>query len=135
MPRAILTVLLISAVSTLAFDRRAVVPPGFSSGGPFSPGILVDGTTLYAAGQVGRDAKTKSIPTEFEAEVSAALDNVGAILHEAGMDFKDVVSVQVYLTDIGVVRPHEHGLYEALSGTAPGANDGWRRQTGGDSAN
>jgi len=100
MPRAILTLLLLSAVSAAAFDRRAIVPPGFSSGGPFSPGILVDGTTLYAAGQIGRDAKTKSIPSEFEAEVGAALDNVGAILREAGMDFKDVVSVQVYLTDM-----------------------------------
>jgi 2-iminobutanoate/2-iminopropanoate deaminase len=100
MPRAILTLLLLSAVSAAAFDRRAIVPPGFSASGPFSPGILVDGATLYAAGQVGRDAKTKSIPSEFEAEVSAALDNVGAILREAGMDFKDVVSVQVYLTDM-----------------------------------
>jgi 2-iminobutanoate/2-iminopropanoate deaminase len=100
MPRAILTLLLLSAVSALAFDRKAIVPPGFSSSGPFSPGILVDGNTLYAAGQVGRDPKTKSIPAEFEAEVSAALDNVGAILHEAGMDFRDVVSVQVYLTDM-----------------------------------
>jgi reactive intermediate/imine deaminase len=100
MPKPILTLLFLSAVSALAFDRKAIVPPGFSSSGPFSPGILVDGNTLYAAGQVGRDAKTKSIPAEFEAEVSAALDNVGAILHEAGMDFKDVVSVQVYLTDM-----------------------------------
>ncbi len=95
-----LFILLLCAFSAAAADRRAIVPPGFSSNGPFSPGILVDGTTLYAAGQVGRDAKTKSIPTEFEAEVTAALDNVGAILHEADMDFRDVVSVQVYLTDM-----------------------------------
>jgi 2-iminobutanoate/2-iminopropanoate deaminase len=100
MPRTLVTVLLLSAISAAALDRRAIVPPGFSSGGPFSPGILVDGTTLYAAGQVGRDPKTKSIPTEFEAEVNAALDNVAAILREAGMDFRDVVSVQVYLTDM-----------------------------------
>jgi 2-iminobutanoate/2-iminopropanoate deaminase len=100
MPKAIVTLLFLSAVSAAAFDRRVIVPQGFSASGPFSPGILVDGTTLYAAGQVGRDAKTKSIPSEFEAEVSAALNNVGAILREAGMDFKDVVSVQVYLTDM-----------------------------------
>ncbi len=100
MPRPILTLLLLASIPVVAFDRRAIVPPGFSSSGPFSPGILVDGTTLYAAGQVGRDPNTKSIPAEFEAEVSAALDNVRAILREAGMDFRDVVSVQVYLTDM-----------------------------------
>jgi len=91
--------LLLLAVSASAFDKRVIVPSGFPASGPFSPGILVDGT-LYAAGQVGRDPKTNSFPSEFEAEVKQCLDNVGAILTEAGMDFSDVVSVQVYLTDM-----------------------------------
>jgi 2-iminobutanoate/2-iminopropanoate deaminase len=65
----------------------------------FSPGILVDGT-LYIAGQIGTDLKTNDVPAEFEAEVKACLERIGIILKEAGMTYKDVVAVQVYLTDM-----------------------------------
>jgi len=65
----------------------------------FSPGILVDGT-LYVSGQIGQDLKTKQVPADFETEVKTVLGNIGIILKAAGMTYKDVVSVQVYLTDI-----------------------------------
>jgi len=46
----------------------------------------------------GEDASGK-IPSDFEAEVKQALDNLGAVLKAAKMSAGDVVSVQVYLTD------------------------------------
>ena len=46
----------------------------------------------------GEDAAGK-IPANFEAEVKQSLDNINAVLKEAGMALSDVVSVQVYLTD------------------------------------
>lgn len=93
-----LTLVLAAGGSCLAGEKKVIRPKGVTPGGPYSPGILSDGT-LYAAGQVGRDA-SGNYPAEFEAEVRQTLDNVGAILKEAGMGFSDVVSVQVYLTDI-----------------------------------
>jgi len=86
------------ATSSLLAEKRIIRPKGSSPAGPYSPGILIDGT-LYAAGQVGRDAKG-NVPADFEAEVKQCLDNVHAILDEAGMGFNDAVSVQVYLTDM-----------------------------------
>lgn len=80
-------------------EKRLIQPKEFPSGRPFSPGLLVDGT-LYVSGQVGNDLKTGQAPAEFEAEVRQCLDNIGLILKEAGMSFEDVVSVQVYLTDM-----------------------------------
>ena len=80
-------------------EKKAIQPKEFSTGGPFSPGILVNGT-LYVAGQIGRDLKTGKVPDNFEAEVRQCLDNVGIILKEAGFSFNDAVSVQVYLTDM-----------------------------------
>ena len=65
----------------------------------FSPGILVDGT-LYVSGQTGGDLKTREVPADFETEVKTCLDNIGIILKAAGMTYEDVVSVQVYLTDV-----------------------------------
>jgi 2-iminobutanoate/2-iminopropanoate deaminase len=100
MPRQIIgavSLVLLCAGLALAAEKRIVRPPGSKPGGNYSPGILVDGT-LYISGQGGEDANGK-IPGEFEAEVRQALDNIGAVLKEAGMTPADVVSVQVYLTD------------------------------------
>jgi 2-iminobutanoate/2-iminopropanoate deaminase len=84
--------------------RKVIVPPEFApkpgAAAPmYSPGVLVDGT-LYIAGQIGQNLKTSEIPADFEAEVKVCLDRVGIILKAAGMTYADVVSVQVYLTDI-----------------------------------
>jgi reactive intermediate/imine deaminase len=98
-----LTAGVLAAALTLSAEKKVIQPKEFPTGRPFSPGILVDGT-LYAAGQVGQNLKTGQIPEDFEAEVRQTLDNVGIILKEAGMGFQDVVSVNVYLTDIGLFQ-------------------------------
>ena len=99
------TVTLLLCTIPLLAEKKAITPPEFASTPgraalPFSPGILVDGT-LYVAGQVGRSVKTGEFPSDFEQEVKLCLENVGIVLKAAGMSFDDVVSVQVYLTDIG----------------------------------
>lgn len=97
------------AASLTAAHKKVIQPKDFPTGRPFSPGILVDGT-LYAAGQTGSDVKTGKIPEEFEAEVKQALENIGAILKEAGMEYGDVVAVQVYLTDMELF-PRMNAVY------------------------
>jgi len=94
-----LCLILMLAALPLAAEKKVIAPPEFAKGAPYSPGILVDGT-LYISGLVGQDLKTKEFPATFEEEVKTTLNNVGLVLKAAGMDFKDVVSVQVYLTDI-----------------------------------
>jgi len=108
----VLSALLLTAVQ--AADRKAIVPPEFAPAAgapapPFSPGILADGT-LYVAGQVGEDLKTKEVPADFESEVKTCLDRVGIILKAAGMGFQDAVSVQVYLTDMELF-PRMNAIY------------------------
>ena len=98
MRKKTLAVCLLFALPLLA-EKKAIQPKEFPAGRPFSPGILADGT-LYIAGQTGQDLKTAKIPDNFEVEVKQCLDNIGLILKEAKMDFGDVVTVQVYLTDI-----------------------------------
>jgi len=97
-----------------AADRKVIAPPEFAPapGAPaplFSPGILADGT-LYVAGQIGQDLKTKEIPADFESEVKTCLDRIGLILKAAGMTFQDAVSVQVYLTDMDLF-PRMNAVY------------------------
>lgn len=87
-----------AAMPVLA-QKKIIQPKEFAAGGPFSPAVLADGT-LYVSGQIGRDLKTQQVPKEFDAEVRQVLDNIGIILREAKMNYGDVVSVQVYLTDM-----------------------------------
>jgi 2-iminobutanoate/2-iminopropanoate deaminase len=93
----------LSLALPLAAQKKAVNPPELAGASPFSPGILVDGT-LYVAGQIGQDLKTRQVPADFEAEVKACLDRVGIVLKAAGMTFDDAVTVSVYLTDMDLFQ-------------------------------
>ena len=106
--KVLLATFLICA-TVIAADRKVIQPKEFPGGRPFSPGILVDGT-LYVAGQTGPDLKTGKIPDTFEAEVKQCLENIGIILKAAGMTYDDVVSVQVYLTDMDLFQ-RMNGVY------------------------
>jgi 2-iminobutanoate/2-iminopropanoate deaminase len=94
---AVVSVSLCSVLS-LGAERRVVRPGGAKPSASWSYGIVV-GDTLYVSGMGGEDAAGK-IPGDLEAEVKQALANVDAVLKAAGMSSEDVVSVQVYLTDV-----------------------------------
>ena len=102
--------LLVLLALPLAAEKKVIAPPEFEGGNPnFSPGILVDGT-LYVSGQIGQDLKTKQVPADFESEVKTLLGNIGIVLKAAGLTYKDVVSAQVYLTDMDLF-PRMNAVY------------------------
>lgn len=73
-------------------------PPAIAA---YSQGIQV-GDTLYLAGQIGLDPKTRElVPGGIQAETRRAMDNCRAVLEAAGFTLADVVQVQVLLADIG----------------------------------
>jgi len=83
-------------------ERRIIAtdgaPPAIAA---YSQGVQV-GRTLYLAGQIGLDPKTRELaPGGIEAEARRALENCKAVLEAAGFTLKDVVQVQVLLADIG----------------------------------
>jgi 2-iminobutanoate/2-iminopropanoate deaminase len=92
--------------------KKVVTPKDFPAGRPFSAGIAV-GDTLYVSGQTGTDPKLQKVPEKFEDEVRQCLQNVGEILKAGGMDFSDVVSVQVYLTDMDAF-PRMNAVYTEI---------------------
>jgi 2-iminobutanoate/2-iminopropanoate deaminase len=102
---------LVLAVSAFAAGKKQIQPPGTSTR-MFSPGLLVDGT-LYVSGSLGQDPKTRAIPEKFEEEVKLCLESIGAILKAGGMDYGDVVSARVYLTDPELFRPM-NAVYETF---------------------
>ena len=66
---------------------------------PFSPAIQV-GDWLFLSGNIGNDPITGELAEGIEAQTRQALENLGALLKEAGMGYENVVRATVYLTDI-----------------------------------
>lgn len=67
--------------------------------GPYCHAKLA-GNTLYCSGQLGLIPATGALAEGVEAQAKQALENLGVILKEAGMDFSDVVKTTVFLADI-----------------------------------
>ncbi len=65
---------------------------------PFSGAVWV-GSTLYLSGQLGLD--NGQVPETAEAEAANVLDNVKGLLESAGLTMDDLVSVQVFASDVG----------------------------------
>ena len=103
-----LSILLLAALP-LAAQKKVIAPPEIPPSPNFSAAIL-SGGTLYVSGMIGQDLKTKQVPANFDDEVKAVLSNIGIVLKAGGMDYKDVVSVQVYLTDMDLF-PKMNAVY------------------------
>lgn len=75
--------------------------------GPYSQAVEVNGM-LFISGQVPLDPATgKLVEGGIEAQTERVLENLGAILKEAGLSFKNVVKTTCLLTDMnnfGVVN-------------------------------
>ena len=68
--------------------------------GPYSQGIIA-GNTLYASGQIPIDPATREIKGgEITEQTQQVMENVGAILKEAGYTFGDVVKTTCFLADM-----------------------------------
>ncbi|GAA0573133.1 RidA family protein [Kribbella sandramycini] len=75
------------------------VLPG--STGQYTHGVLVAGgeRTVYVSGQVPWGDEDGRIPPDFESQCRMVWRNVLAVLGEAGMDARNLVKVNTYLSD------------------------------------
>jgi 2-iminobutanoate/2-iminopropanoate deaminase len=81
--------------------RRYINLPNRPVQAPFSDGVLIGGT-LYVAGRIGIDPKTGKPPEDLEQEIKILLDGIKSVLQEAGMTMDDLVSVQVFCSDVSL---------------------------------
>ncbi len=113
--------LLVFCVTAGAADRKYIVKPRSSERKalPFSEGVLA-GNTLYIAGHIGLDAKTDRPPANPEDEARLVMDEIKQTVESAGLSMDDVVSIQVFCTDLklydtfnNVYKTYFHGDYPA----------------------
>ena len=68
--------------------------------GPYSQGVLT-GNELYCSAQAGIDPQTGELcGSDVAAQAERALQNIGAVLDAAGMNFGDVVKTTLFLADM-----------------------------------
>lgn len=67
--------------------------------GPYSQAVQI-GDLLFASGQLGLIPETGQLAEGVEAQTTQALNNVKAILSEAGLGLEHVVKTTVFLADM-----------------------------------
>lgn len=68
--------------------------------GPYNQAVLVNGT-LYISGQVCIDPQTGNLKNrDIQDETHQVMQNLKAILAEAGMNFSNVVKTTIFITDM-----------------------------------
>jgi 2-iminobutanoate/2-iminopropanoate deaminase len=90
-----------SAVLEAAAVRKYINPWSKAEALPFSDAVLV-GDTLYLAGRIGLDPATGKPPATAEEEARNVLDQYKQVLAAADMTMDDLVSVQVFCSDVSL---------------------------------
>ena len=68
--------------------------------GPYNQAVLV-GNTLYTSGQIALNPSTGQLVTNtIEAETTQVLENMKAVLTEAGMTFEHVVKSSIFVKNM-----------------------------------
>lgn len=90
--------------------------------GPYSQAVLA-GHLLFCSGQIALDPATgQLIEGDVEDEAARVLDNLGAVLHAAGFEYRHVVQCTVYLTSLDDYAPVNE-VYARYFSEAPPARE------------
>ncbi len=93
-----------AVVSSMATSRHRIVnPPELGAPSGFSHAVVADGRTVHLAGQIGTG---ESLVEQFD----NAAGNLLIALRAAGGEPEDLVSLQVFLTDLSAYKESRPGL-------------------------
>lgn len=67
--------------------------------GPYSQGIIT-GNMIFTSGQLPMNVETGEMPDDITAQTRQSLENVKAILEEAGSAMENIIKATVYLSDM-----------------------------------
>lgn len=95
------TTLLSSCTQLQRSVRQDLNLPGRTDSRPFSHAVVVD-DTVWIAGTLGLDPRTRTVPEDPAVEIRNALDGVRDKLALAGLTMDDLVSVQVFCSDVSL---------------------------------
>lgn len=90
--------------------------------GPYSQAIQA-GNILFVSGQIAIQRTTgKIITTTIEEETNQVMDNLGAVLNAAGMNFSNIVKTSIFLKNMDNF-PQVNGIYGRFFAQDPPARE------------
>ena len=101
----------------MAMTRTAVNPVPWSLGLGFSQGEVVAGhtRTLYCSGQTAMSGDGQPQHAgDMAAQMALSLDNLAAVLSDAGMSLAHLIRLNVYTTDVDRLLQHYDVLASRL---------------------
>ena len=81
--------------------KRLRLPRTDAANLPFSDAVWA-GDTLYLSGHIGLDPKTGRPPADVTAEATLVLESLRETLIAAGLTMNDLVSMQVFCSDVSL---------------------------------
>jgi enamine deaminase RidA (YjgF/YER057c/UK114 family) len=99
--------------------HRVVTPSHFPKPRGYSNGVLAQGRLLYVAGQIAWDKDARIVSHDFATQFLQALDNVIAVVREAGGATEHIVKLLAFVTDL-----------EAYRAATAAIGEGWRERMG-----
>ncbi len=78
---------------------QVILPPGWPRPKGYANGVVARGRLLFIAGMVGWDAQGVFHSDDFAAQARQALENIAAVLREAGAKPEHIVRMTWYVTD------------------------------------
>ena len=99
-------------------NKTIASPAAPAAVGPYCQAKLC-GNTLYTSGQLGLVPETGKLAEGIEGQAKQSLENLGAILKEAGMDYGDVVKTTCFLADINDFAAFNAIYAEYFKGEVP----------------
>lgn len=98
---------------------QVVTPSHFPKPRGYSNGILAQGRTLHISGQIAWDKDARIVSPDFATQFLQALDNLIAVVREAGGATEHLVKITVFVTDLDAYRAATAAIGE-----------GWRARLG-----
>ena len=96
MKKLFLVLCLVAAGSLFSFAQDATPKPI----APYTPAVMVNGT-LYLSGQIPIVPETNEmIKGDIAKATEQCMKNIGALLKKYGLDYEDLVMVNIYMTNM-----------------------------------
>ena len=78
---------------------QVLLPPGWPRPNGYANGVVASGRQVYIAGMIGWDAEGRFPSDDFADQARLALENIVAVLREAGGRPEHIVRMTWYVTD------------------------------------
>jgi enamine deaminase RidA (YjgF/YER057c/UK114 family) len=78
---------------------QVILPPGWPRPKGYANGVIANGRMLFIAGMIGWDSQGVFHSDDFAAQARQALENIVAVLREAGGRPEHIVRMTWYVTD------------------------------------